>query len=298
MNKLFLSVALLALVIFPKPFVAQAADSKDKSAILVVAFGTSMPEARKAIDNLVNAARDNFPDFETRLAFSSNIIRRKIARENHEIIPTPVQALANLNDEGFTNVYIIPTHIIPGEEYDEIKNLRDSFANLKGKYGFKKIILAEPYLNGVADCDRMAEILSARFREYLNENSDTAVVLMGHGTPEHIANAMYSQLQLSLDKLLYGRFFLGTVEASPKIEDVIANLKRHPQIDKLVISPLMIVAGDHANNDLADEDDDESWISILKANGYGKIEKYLVGLGEDENIRDDFVKKIQKAIDR
>ncbi len=298
MNKLFLSVALLALVIFPKPFVAQAADSKDKSAILVVAFGTSMPEARKAIDNLVNAAKDNFPDFETRLAFSSNIIRRKIARENHEIIPTPVQALANLNDEGFTNVYIIPTHIIPGEEYDEIKNLRDSFANLKGKYGFKKIILAEPYLNGVADCDRMAEILSARFREYLNENSDTAVVLMGHGTPEHIANAMYSQLQLSLDKLLYGRFFLGTVEASPKIEDVIANLKRHPQIDKLVISPLMIVAGDHANNDLADEDDDESWISILKANGYGKIEKYLVGLGEDENIRDDFVKKIQKAIDR
>ena len=298
MNKLFLSVALLALVIFPKPFVAQAADPKDKSAILVVSFGTSMPEARKAIDNLVTAAKNNFPDFETRLAFSSNIIRRKIARENQEIIPTPLQALANLNDEGFTHVYIIPTHIIPGEEYDEIKNVRDSFANLRGKYGFKKIILAEPYLNGVADCDRMAEILAARFRNYLDENSDTAVVLMGHGTPEHIANAMYSQLQLSLDKLLYGRFFLGTVEASPKIEDVIANLKRHPEIDRLVISPFMIVAGDHANNDLADENDDESWISILKANGYVKIEKYLVGLGEDENIRDDFVRKIQKAIDR
>lgn len=297
MNKLFLSVALLALVIFPKPFVAQAADPKDKSAILVVSFGTSMPEARKAIDNLVTAAKNNFPDFETRLAFSSNIIRRKIARENQEIIPTPLQALANLNDEGFTHVYIIPTHIIPGEEYDEIKNVRDSFANLRGKYGFKKIILAEPYLNGVADCDRMAEILAARFRNYLDENSDTAVVLMGHGTPEHIANAMYSQLQLSLDKLLYGRFFLGTVEASPKIEDVIANLKRHPEIDRLVISPFMIVAGDHANNDLADENDDESWISILKANGYVKIEKYLVGLGEDENIRDDFVRKIQKAIE-
>ena len=294
MNKLFLFIMFLAL--FLNPYETFAKDKNEsKNAILIVSFGTSMPEARKAIDNLVDAAKNNFQDFEIRLAFSSNIIRRKIARENNEIIPTPPEALAKLNDEGFKNVYIMPTHIIPGEEYDEIKNVRDSFANLKGKYGFKKILLGKPFLNGVEDCDRMSEILSERFKKYLDDK-ETAIILMGHGTPEHIANAMYSQLQLSLNKSHYGKFFLGTVEAAPKIEDIIASLKRHNEIKKLVISPFMIVAGDHANNDLADENDDESWISILKSNGYENIEKYLVGLGEDENIKNDFVKKIRELV--
>ena len=290
MNKIFLVISLL--LVFCSPIEVHAKDAK--KAILIVSFGTSMPESRKAIDNLVEAAKNNFPEIETRLAFSSNIIRRKIARENNEIIPTPVEALAKLNDEGFTHVYIVPTHIIPGEEYDEIKNVRDSFAELRGKYGFKKLALAKPFLSSVEDCDRMAEILCERFKKFLDEN--TAIVLMGHGTPKHIANAMYSQLQLSLDKKSYGKFFLGTVEASPLIEDVIMKLKRHKEIKKLIISPFMIVAGDHANNDLADENDDESWISILKLNGYENIEKYLVGLGEDENIKNDFVKKIRVLV--
>ncbi|MBQ3646268.1 MAG: sirohydrochlorin cobaltochelatase, partial [Synergistaceae bacterium] len=124
------------------------------------------------------------------------------------------------------------------------------------------------------------------------QNPDTAIVLMGHGTPEHFANSMYAQLQVALNQKLYGKFFLGTVEASPMIDDVVAELKRHPEIKNLVISPLMIVAGDHANNDLAGEDDEESWLNILKSNGYENIKTYLVGLGEDKNIAGDFVKKI------
>ena len=120
---------------------------------------------------------------------------------------------------------------------------------------------------------------------------------MGHGTPEHFANALYSLLQVELDKKSYGRFFLGTVEATPQIDDVVANLKRHPEIKKLVLSPLMIVAGDHANNDLAGADDEESWLNILKSKGYENISTYLVGLGEDENIAKDFVKKIHELID-
>ena len=97
-----------------------------------------MPEARKAIDNLVDSAKKSFPDAEVRLAFTSNIIRRKIAREQNIEVPTPVEALARMNDEGFTHVYVMPTHIIPGEEYDEMRNVVDAFASLKGKYGFKK----------------------------------------------------------------------------------------------------------------------------------------------------------------
>lgn len=297
-----LSNAVIILILAVLSFIPQVsfADGKDKdkekSAILVVSFGTSMPEARKAIDNLVNSAKKNFPECEVRLAFTSNIIRRKIARESNENIPNPVQALAALNDEGFKNVYVMPTHIIPGEEYDELCNVVDAFDSLDGKYGFDDLELGYPFMNGTKDCTRMADILIERFKNQLKDK-DTGIILMGHGTPEHFANALYSQLQLMLDSKAYGKFFVGTVEASPELDDVIAKLKRHPEIKKLVLSPLMIVAGDHANNDLAGEDDSESWLNVLKSNGYTNITTYLVGLGEDENIAKDFVKKIHALMD-
>ncbi|MBQ9564156.1 MAG: sirohydrochlorin cobaltochelatase [Synergistaceae bacterium] len=297
MNKVL--SALLALAVFlvlPAVSFGHGEEQADKSGILVVSFGTSMPEARRAIDNLVDAAKTAFPGTDVRLAFTSNIIRRKIAREQNEVIPTPVEALARMNDEGFTHVYVMPTHIIPGEEYDELVNVVDAFKSLKGKYGFKKLEVGKPYLNGAADCDKMAKVLTARFAQQLKKK-DTAIVLMGHGTPEHIANALYSQLQLSLDKAAYGRFFLGTVEAAPLIEDVIARLKRVKSVKKLVISPFMIVAGDHANNDLAGADDDESWLNLLKKAGYRNITPWLVGLGEDPNMARGFVERIREMMD-
>lgn len=296
MHKL-LNAILIFVILVLSPVSSFAEDKpEDKTAILVVSFGTSMPEARKAIDNLVNSAKKNFPECEVRLAFTSNIIRRKIARESGDIIPNPVQALAALNDEGFKKVYVMPTHIIPGEEYDELCGVVNAFGSLKGKYGFKFLDVGTPFLDGTKDCARMADILISRFKSYL-EDKDTAIILMGHGTPEHFANALYSQLQLALDRKAYGKFFVGTVEASPELDDVIASLKRHPEIKKLVLSPLMIVAGDHANNDLAGEDDADSWLNVLKRNGYENIETYLVGLGEDENIAGDFVKKIHALMD-
>ena len=269
---------------------------ESKPAILVVSFGTSVPEARQAIDSLVGAAKKEFPSYEVRLAFTSNIIRRKIARETGTVIANPVQALAALNDEGFSEVYVMPTHMIPGEEYDEIANVVDAFGQLEGKYGFETLELGRPFLDGVDDCEGMADVLLERFKAQLADK-ETAIVLMGHGTPEHFANAMYSQLQLALDTKAYGKFFVGTVEAAPKIEDVIARLKRHPEVKRLVLSPLMIVAGDHAHNDLAGPDDEESWLNVLKAEGYSDVSTYLVGLGEDENIRREFVRKISELMD-
>lgn len=293
MQKLFSTLFIFMLFLFPN---ISFAEDSNKSAILIVSFGTSMPEARKAIDSLVNAVRENFPQIETRLAFTSNIIRRKIARESQEIIQNPVEALAKLNDENFSHVYVMPTHIIPGEEYDEIQNVVNAFRTIKGKYGFKRLELGRPFLDGAFDCEGMADILIERFKQYIS-SKDTGIVLMGHGTPEHFANALYSQLQLALDTKEYGKFFLGTVEAAPKIDDVIAKLKRRPEIKKLILSPFMIVAGDHANNDLAGADDEESWLNILKRNGYEDITTYLVGLGEDENIKRQFVRKILELID-
>ena len=295
MQKFLSLVLVIALVAVASAAFAHGAAKADKAGILVVSFGTSMPQARRAIDNLVNAAKNNFPETEVRLAFTSNIIRNKLASERGEIIDTPVQALAKMNDEGFTHVYVMPTHIIPGTEYDEIKNVVDAFNSLKGKYGFKKLALGAPYLNSSEDCATMAKILFARFDKQL-KNKDTGIVLMGHGTPEHIANALYSLLQVELDKISYGRFFIGTVEATPKIEDVLAKLRRNKGVKKLVISPFMIVAGDHANNDLAGADDDESWLNILKKAGYKSITPYLVGMGEDVAIARGFVEKIKEIM--
>ena len=273
---------------------AKSEAPKKENAILVISFGTSMPSARKAIDNLVDSVKREFPKYEVRLAFTSNIIRRKLAKESKENILNPVQALAALNEEGFKNVYLMPTHMIPGEEYDEIISVANAFWALSdSKYGFESLMMAAPFLNSVSDCERMTEILAQRFKTQL-EDKDTAIILMGHGTPKHHANAMYSQLQLVLNQKYYGKFFVGTVEAVPMINDVIAELNRHPEIKKLVLSPLMIVAGDHANNDLAGEDEVDSWLNVLQKNGYERenISTYLVGLGEDKNIASDFVKKI------
>ena len=295
MQKFITMLLLLMLILSPQTsYTQEEDDDPSKPAMLVVSFGTSMPEARKAIDNLVNTVKKEFPSVDVRLAFTSNIIRRKIQREQDEFIPNPAQALAQLNDEGFTHVTVIPTLMIPGEEFDELQDVTDSFGAMWGKFGFEELELCRPMLDGVEECEAMAEILIKRFSDRLKDN-DTAIILMGHGTPEHFANAQYLQLQLALDQRAYGKFFIGTVEASPKIEDVLASLKRHPEIKKLVLSPLMVVAGDHANNDLAGNEDD-SWLSILKENGYTEISTYLVGLGEDENFAREFVRKVYEAV--
>ena len=294
MQKFLLSMILFMLVFTPSLSSANEAD-EIKSAMLVVSFGTSVPQARKAIDNLVETVKNEFPSVDVRLSFTSNIIRRKILKEQGHFIPNPSQALAQLNDEGYSHVIVIPTHMIPGEEYDEIKDVVESFGSMSGKFGFNELVLCRPSLDGVKDCERIADILIKRFEQQLKDK-ETAIVLMGHGTPEHFANSQYLQLQLALNQKAYGRFFIGTVEAAPMIDDVLADLKRHQEIKKLVLSPLMIVAGDHAHNDLAGKDDPDSWLNILKKNGYDNISTYLVGLGEDENFARYFVRKVYDVV--
>ncbi len=290
-------IAVLSVATAAFPTVVNEGD--EKRAILVVSFGTSDPEARKAIDNLVDTAASSFQDITVRVAYTSNIIRRKIAKEQGLNIPTPTEALAALNDEGFSTIYVVPTHIIPGEEYDDLKGVVDAFASLKGKYGFKKILIGKPFLNSASDCDIMAGELSNMFKKQLSEKG-TVVVMMGHGSPHHIGNAMYSQLQLSLDKAAYGRFFVGTVEAAPTIEDVIFKLGKASgaeKIEKIVLAPFMIVAGDHAKNDMADGDDPESWVSLLKKAGYTKVESSLIGLGSTDEIRSLFIDRLKELME-
>ncbi|NLL35901.1 MAG: sirohydrochlorin cobaltochelatase [Fretibacterium sp.] len=296
--KSIVSCALLALLLVASPVFAahgEGEGSADKPGILLTSFGTSMPEAKKGIDNLVEAVKQAFPEIEVRQAYTSNIIRRKIAREQNLIVPTPAQALAQMNDEGFTHVYVMPSHIIPGEEYDDIRSVTDAFASIEGKYGFKELKLGKPFLASVPDCERMAHILARAFAKPLAQRG-TVVVLMGHGTPHHIANGMYSQLQLALDTVAGGKFFVGTVEAAPTVEDVLAKVKKRASVSKVVLAPFMIVAGDHASNDMADPEDPESWISLFRKAGYRKVEAQLVGLGSNPEIAQLFVGRIREMM--
>lgn len=289
---MLLALAFTAVALSGMSCAAPHKEKEDKQAILIASFGTSVPSARKAIDNLVATTKKAFPGVEVRLAFTSNIIRRKLKREGKKNVPsTPVEALAALNDEGFNKVCVVSTHIIPGAEYDDVKGVVKAFSSLKGKYGFKKLTLGKAALNSVEACDEVADILVRRFAKV---PADEAIVLMGHGTPHHIANAMYCQLQVALNKKADGRFFIGTVENTPLIEDVIAGLKK-AGYKKALLSPLMVVAGDHAQNDLAGKDDPESWLNLIKKEGIA-VDTYLYGLGEDKNFAAYFVNNLKAAM--
>lgn len=259
-----------------------------KNAILVVAFGTSVPEARVALENLENAVREANPDTEVRVAYTSNIIRRKIAAEQNLVIDTPLMALAKLQDEGFTKVVVQPTHFIPGEEYNDLKAVVDSVASIPGKYGFTEIALSEPMLMHEEDYRDAAMILKRAFGKYAGKGK--AVVLMGHGTP-HFANAAYAQLQLALDKYAPG-FVVGTVEGFPSLEEVQARLA-HMGAKKVTLVPFMEVAGDHARNDMAGPEED-SWKSTLTADGY-KVDAIIKGMGENDEIAAKLVKKLRET---
>ena len=285
---ILIAVVLLSMCVGP----ACAAEKPDKNGILLVAFGTSMPEAASAIDSLVNATKDAFPDTEVRVAYTSNIIRRKLRRERNIEIPTPPEALAKMNDDSFTRVCVQPMHIIPGEEYDVLKSVVDAFASLQGKYGFERLVIGRPFLADAKDCEVMAGILNRRFGE--KAGTDSAVVLMGHGS-HHMANAMYSELQLALSRES-DHFFVGTVESSPTFEDVLNALKK-THYKTVILSPFMVVAGDHAHNDLAGADDPESWFSRFKELGF-EVETELTGLGEYPEIVQLFVKRVRDLMER
>lgn len=266
----------------------------EKKAILVVSFGTSVPRAERGITNLAEAAGKAFPGYEIRLAYTSNIIRKKIAEERKQVIPTPFEALAALGAEGYTHVYVMPTHIIPGAEYEDLKSVTDAIARIQGKYAFKKIALGQPFMATVQRCEQVADALIKRFAGELSRDK-AAIVLMGHGSPEHFSHALYAQLQLFLDRKAPSRFFVGTVEAAPDIEDVVRTLKKSGN-NRAVLSPLMTVAGDHAINDMADPRDGGSWLNILKAAGFRDIGVRQEGLGEDPLFAALFVNNLRDLL--
>lgn len=265
------------------------ASEKGKKGILLVGFGTSEPGARGAIQRIVDGAKKAFPDTEVRLSYTSNIIRRKILKEEGLVIDTPLTALAKMQDDGFTSVTVQSIHIIAGEEFYQLDSVVRSFDAIQGKYGFSRIVLGAPLLNSFEDYRKTVDLLKIKYGKYAADGG--AVVFMGHGT-HHGGNAAYSQMQLLFDDAGLP-FVMGTVEGFPEIDQVkkrLAVLKP----SKVTLVPFMVVAGDHAKNDMGDAKDPESWISLLKKEGY-VVEAVLKGLGDGEGLADLFVDHIREA---
>ena len=269
----------------PKTDPDSAAD-QNKKAILVVSFGTSYNESREAtIGAIERSIADSYSDYEMRRAFTSQIIIDKLETRDGLEIDNVQEAMDRLIADGVDTLVVQPTHVMSGFEYDEMKEAiapyEDQFVNLH--YGL-------PLLSSEEDYAQVVSIITDETKEY--DVAETAIVFMGHGT-EHSANATYAKLQQSLTDAGHNNYFIGTVEATPSLEDVMAMVEESGA-SKVVLLPLMIVAGDHANNDMAGDEED-SWKTAFKEAGY-EVSYVLKGLGQYQGIQQMFVTHAGVAI--
>ncbi len=259
-----------------------------KPVLLVVSFGTSYNDSRDiTIGAIENALADAYPDYEVRRAFTSQIIIDILKEREKLEIDNVTEAMDRLVADGVKDVVIQPTHVMNGYEYDdviaEVTPYKDKFDSFK---------IGEPLL--ISDQD-YSDVISAITTQTAAYDADgTAIVFMGHGT-EHEANATYTKLQQKLIDAGHKNYFVGTVEAEPAVEDVLDMVKASGA-KKVVLLPLMIVAGDHANNDMAGDEED-SWKSVFEANGF-EVECVLEGLGQNTAIQQIFIKHVKAAIEQ
>ena len=284
-------------------------DNIGEKELLVVSFGTSFNASRAAdISGVEKALQAANPDWSVRRAFTAQIIINHVQARDGEKIDNVDQALQRAVDNGVKNLVVQPTHLMHGAEYDELTAALEGY-----KDKFESVKIAEPLLGEVgadatvinADKAAVAEAITAEAVKDAGFDSldavkedGTAFVFMGHGT-SHTAKVSYSQMQTQMEQLGYDNVFIGTVEGEPEdtsCEAVIEKLKE-AGYKKVILRPLMVVAGDHANNDMAGDDDD-SWKSQFEASGaFDSIDTQIAGLGEIQAIQQLYVAHTQAAID-
>lgn len=250
-----------------------------KKAILVVSFGTSYHDTlAKTIVPIEQDLAAAFPERMLMRAFTSGMIMKKLKVRDGMDIPNVSQALETLLAQGYGDVRIQPTHVMGGDEYDKLCALAAPFATQ-----FEAMTIGAPLLTTVADYKAVAQALMA---DVPAQTPEQAIVFMGHGT-EHPANATYAMLEYVLHDMGRKDILIGTVEGYPALEEVQRRIAERGGVKQVHLRPLMIVAGDHAQNDLAGEEED-SWKSVLEAQGFATTVA-LKGLGEYPAIRALFV---------
>lgn len=255
-----------------------------KKAILAVSFGTSYPDTlRKTIAATEQALAEAFPGWEVRRAFTSGMIIRKLKERDGVEIENVSQAMDRLEQEGYTHVAVQSTHVMHGEEYEKMLSQLEPY-RLR-----MQISVGMPLLHSEGDYTSVAQALLNWLPPL---DADEALVLMGHGTT-HFANSAYAQMEHMLQGLC-DRVYLATVEGYPALDSVQRQLAKRPEIRRLMLAPFMLVAGDHAQNDMSGDED--SWAEQLKNAGY-PVRCILKGLGECPAIRALFVEHCHQAVE-
>lgn len=257
-----------------------------RNEILVISFGTSYNQNRaETIGAIEDAIEQAFPDWSVRRAFTSKMILKRVAARDGIQIDHVKEALERAVSNGVRNLVVQPTHLMDGIEYEkilcELKEYQDKF---------EKVSIGTPLLTSKEDYQEVIRVLTDKTKEYNQE--DTAICFMGHGT-EAAANKVYNRIQEMFGEAGWSNYYIGTVEASPTLEDVIEAVKKG-SYQKVVLQPLMVVAGDHANNDMAGNEED-SWKSCFEAAGYD-VTCCLYGLGGLEGIQNIYIRHIKDAI--
>ena len=271
--------------------IAQADEAKaPKPVILVVSFGTSYNDSRHiTIGAIEDAIREAYPDYDVRRAFTAQIIIDKLAERDGIVIDNFEQAMDKLVEEGVQKVVVQPTHLMAGYEYTDVLNsLQSNYADK-----FEAIVLGDPLLTSDEDYSEVVEAICDATAEY--DDGQTAICFMGHGT-EADSNEDYTHLQQILTDAGHTSYFVGTVEATPTFDDVV-EAAQAAGFTKAVLRPLMVVAGDHANNDMADTEDPDSFASKFIAAGF-EVECVVEGLGQLVAIDNIYVRHVADAINQ
>lgn len=288
---------------------ARNADEIGENELLVVSFGTSYNDSRvDDIKGIEDALQEAYPDWSVRRAFTAQIIINHVQARDGEVIDNMQQALDRAVENGVKNLVVQPTHLMHGAEYDEMAEVLEQYQDK-----FESVAIAEPMLGEVGDDATVinedkaavaqavadAAVQEAGFDSMEAAAEDgTAFVFLGHGT-SHTAKVSYSQMQTQMEKLGFKNAFIGTVEGEPEdtaCEAVIEKVKA-AGYKKVILRPLMVVAGDHANNDMAGAEDD-SWKSMFEASGsFDSVDAQIAGLGRIDAVKQLYVDHTKAAID-
>ena len=283
--KKVLALGLILMMLLGCMSIASAEEAKP--VILVVSFGTSYNDSRDLTIGAVEAAvQDAYPDYEVRRAFTAQTVIDILRERDGLDIDNVTQAMERLIADGVKKVVVQPTHIMNGYEYDDVIREVGAYTDQ-----FEMLAIGQPLLTHESDYE---QVIAALLAQHEDAGSDeVALVYMGHGT-EHYANATYSQLESMMHSEGYENAFVGTVEGFPRVEQVLAKVQAYGA-KKVVLAPLMVVAGDHANNDMAGDEED-SWKTVFTEAGF-EVECVLEGLGQNEAIQAIYVKHVQQALE-
>ncbi|MGE4319023.1 MAG: sirohydrochlorin cobaltochelatase [Deferribacterales bacterium] len=311
MRALILSAVVMLFTVFGV-FASENSMEKQKTAVVIAAFGTTYDSALSSLLSISHELEKNTGDIPVRMAFTSNIIRKiwhsrkndTEYRNSHKEVPeylydvkNVLGTLADLQNEGYKTVVVQPTYIYAGEEYADLLAYTDALngiKTLKDKWKpFTAIAVGKPVTGAYEykeDLNRFAEVLKADVD--LARKNKTALVYMGHGN-EHLSTGIYFELEIVMNAMYPDvKTFIGTVEGHPDVEDVIAGLKR-VKAKSVTLKPLMIVAGDHAQNDMA-SDEEDSWKTLLSKAGI-RVIPVVEGLGENPGVRKIIADNMKKA---